>query len=102
MRPSSIRTDSPSNLSDGTALSIVGGTELCSFLNFSKAFLLISSFCRGSVTKTQSPVHQSVKNNGCLTTYGIKRKLIKYLCKPSAALMPFRNYTITKVTSGQA
>lgn len=39
---------SPSNLSEGMALSMEGGTEVCSFLNFSKAFLLISSFWTGS------------------------------------------------------
>lgn len=65
-RPSSVRTDSPSNLSEGTALSIVGGTELCSFLNFSKAFLLISSFCTGSATMTKLVAHQSVQSNFCL------------------------------------
>lgn len=40
---------SPSNLSEGTALSMVGATQACSFLNFSKAFRLMSSFCTGSV-----------------------------------------------------
>lgn len=65
-RPSSVRTDSPSNLSEGTALSIVGGTWLCSFLNFSKAFLLISSFCTGSATMTKLVAHQSAQSNFCL------------------------------------
>lgn len=39
---------SQSNRSEGAALSMDGATDECSFLNFSKAFLFISSFCSGS------------------------------------------------------
>lgn len=50
------------------ALSMVGGTDVCSFLNFSKAFLLISSFCTGSEDVTgllahNNPVSHSMQVN---------------------------------------
>lgn len=57
------QNDLPSNLSEGTALSMEGGTEVCSFLNFSNAFLLISSFCSGSEDETQQSAYQPIKSH---------------------------------------
>ena len=53
-----------SNLSEGWALSMVAATTECSLLNFSNAFLLVSSFCLGSV-EIKVTVHLSSFKHDC-------------------------------------
>lgn len=58
-----------------------GGTDVCSFLNFSNAFLFISSFCTGSVDET---VTSSRSKHPCACRYN--RGKLRFLCELTESL----------------